>query len=466
MIILSMKKHKHSTLKHQRKVRHPKYVCLEFIRFITILSVVGVLVIGGNYYFQNKQESKVLGAETALAQPEQLQQSSCSRWDILCYFKSLFNSQNSSFSLPMRQGGLQGNQSGFGQNNQQGSSATLSPMPNVVWNLDSTQIPLGDYKLSTTTPQVGYIYSCTTPSGGGGAQTNGSWIHGTTWNLTEKTNVEGSVTWPNATFSITTSGNNRVITGNGLPVGITTGTFPIASTDPAYQIDRNPNSIKTQTVSLTVPLNPTMGTTPTCVGMGMIGVSTDGVAIYNGVDAEGRDAVAHEEQDSCGGHPDESGEYHYHGPSSCVTGTKQKNTLVGYALDGYGIYSMYDANGKEYTNADLDECHGITSEIMWNGKMVNMYHYVETQEYPYTIGCYRGSVVAKAPQSSGNQRQGGQGGMGQGINQRMGGPSGQGGQGQFPMMGGQQGGQGGFGQGQQGQYGMPQSNGMPPPQNY
>ncbi|HEX8964806.1 MAG TPA: YHYH protein [Patescibacteria group bacterium] len=447
-----MKKQKKSHAKLQRKQRHPQYVCFEFVRFITILSVVGILVIGGNYYFHNKQESEVLGAQTSMAQPQQLQSSQCSRWNILCFFKNIFNANNTSSSLPMQQG----QQTGFGQGGTQQMSGTTMPMPNIVWNLDTTQIPLGDYKLSTTSPQVGYIYSCTTPSGSRGAQTNGSWINKTTWNLTEKTNVQGNISWPNATFSIVTSGTNRVITGNGLPVGVTTGIFPIASTDPAYKIDKNPNSIKAQTVSLTLPLNPTMGASPTCVGMGKIGVSIDGVAIYNGVDEQGRDAVAHEEQDSCGGHPDVSGEYHYHGPSSCVTGTKQNNTLVGYALDGYGIYSMYDANGKEYTNADLDECHGITSEIMWNGKMVTMYHYVETQEYPYTIGCYRGSVVAKT-------------GMGQGINQRLGGGQGgqQGGvQGQFPMMGGQQAEQGGFGQGgQQGQYGIPQSGGMPPPQN-
>ena len=61
---------------------------------------------------------------------------------------------------------------------------------------------------------------------------------------------------------------------------------------------------------------------------------------------------------------------------------------------------MYDANGKEITNAYLDACHGTTSEVMWNGKLVNMYHYVLTQEYPYTIGCFMGTPVRVRAQVS------------------------------------------------------------------
>jgi YHYH protein len=138
--------------------------------------------------------------------------------------------------------------------------------------------------------------------------------------------------------------------------------------------------------------------------MGAIGYALNGVAIYNALDDAGRDAVAHEVQDSCDGHPQQAGQYHYHGPSECMPHADEHNALVGYALDGFGIYSPYDADGQEYTNADLDECHGTTSEIEWNGEMVSMYHYVLTQEYPYTIGCFRGTPVAAAirgPQAGG-----------------------------------------------------------------
>jgi hypothetical protein len=33
---------------------------------------------------------------------------------------------------------------------------------------------------------------------------------------------------------------------------------------------------------------------------------------------------------------------------------------------------------------------------MWDGKVVSMYHYVMTDEYPYSIGCFRGTPVSVA----------------------------------------------------------------------
>lgn len=321
-------------------------------------------------------KSYVLGASTTTV-PEP-----CSMWNIFCRLNNYFHMSTST------------------------SSQSDTPTPSQVQTSDTvtgttdvTALPLGDGKISSIA-QKGYIYSCQTTFTGSGAETNGSWIHGDTWNKTQKITVQGTVTWPNAKFSIGTQGTTRVITGNGLPVGYATGTFPIAQTDPAYSIDKNPNSIKTQTIALSLPLNPQIGTSATCLGGGMIGIAIDGIPIFDGLDAGGKDAVAHEVQDACDGHPQQDGMYHYHGPSSCMNGVKEKNTLVGYALDGFGIYSMYDANGKEITNADLDACHGITSEITWNGKQVNMYHYVMTEEYPYTLGCFRGSTVIKTTPSS------------------------------------------------------------------
>jgi hypothetical protein len=47
------------------------------------------------------------------------------------------------------------------------------------------------------------------------------------------------------------------------------------------------------------------------------------------------------------------------------------------------------------TNEQLDECHGLTSEVMWEGKLTNIYHYVLNNEYPYSIGAFRGDVDYK-----------------------------------------------------------------------
>jgi hypothetical protein len=107
-----------------------------------------------------------------------------------------------------------------------------------------------------------------------------------------------------------------------------------------------------------------------------------------------------------------------------------QSALLGYAFDGFGIYGPYGADGKELTNADLDECHGITSEVEWNGQKVVMYHYVATREFPYVIGCFRGTPSVRAVTARG----GGQG------------PNGQQQPGSQPQGGSQQGG----GQGPQG----------------
>jgi hypothetical protein len=169
-----------------------------------------------------------------------------------------------------------------------------------------------------------------------------------------------------------------------------------------------------------------------------------GVVIFSAFDAEGRDAVAHEVQDNCDGHPQVSGFYHYHSLSDCIadTSTGGHSSLVGYAFDGYGIYGYYGEDGSEVTNDDLDACHGHTHVVEWDGQMVEMYHYHATHEFPYVVGCFHGTPAVRAlsagegngPQGQGGQGQQPQGGATQnGQNQAAGQPGGgQSGQGQQP----------------------------------
>jgi hypothetical protein len=258
--------------------------------------------------------------------------------------------------------------------------------------LDLTRIPSGDGKVTTTTPAAGYVYSCTSTFGGvGGASAAGPWINSDgTWNSTTKLAVQGSVSWPAAAYSASVVSVTRTITTNDLP-DHPTGTFPIATTDPAYAYDQNPGSIGVNTLSYTVPQTPTVNASPTCLGQGPIGIMLTGVALFNALDGEGRDAVEHELQDSCHGHP--AGTlYHYHDVTTCIAdpGTGHSN-LLGYARDGFGIYGNRGESGESLTDADLDACHGHTHAILWDGVMVTMYHYHATKEYPYTVGCYRGT---------------------------------------------------------------------------
>jgi hypothetical protein len=256
---------------------------------------------------------------------------------------------------------------------------------------DLTKLPLGDGKTTTSGPKRGYIYSCRAYTGqGGGAGVDGPWIGSKTFDYTRKAIVDGKVSWPNAKVSFSASGGNLRVTGNSLPVGATTGKFPISSSDDAYAYDRNPNSISSQTVNLALPSNPKKASSPQCMG-GEVGIATNGVPIFTAVDAGGRDAVAHETQDSCAGHPQMSGIYHYHSGSPClIKGSKAKG-LVGWALDGFPIFGPRDSNGNYLTNADLDACHGRTETVKLNGRTATTYVYRVTYEFPYTAGCFRGT---------------------------------------------------------------------------
>jgi hypothetical protein len=273
------------------------------------------------------------------------------------------------------------------------ATTVTSPGP-----INPAAIPLGDGHVSST-PKVGFVDSCVTnfPSSGVGASVVGPWIDTATktWDSLTKTYVRGAVSWPEAHFSVTVNGGSRIIAGNDLPVDHTTGTFPIEPSDPAYAYDRNPNSITTQSIAWSLPLNPVAAAEPKCLGLGPIGVLDDGVYLFDALDGEGRDAAAHEVLDSCQEHPQQAGILHHHEVPSCLLAKATgRSTLVGYAADGYGIYVERSADGALVTNTDLDACHGRTSPVLWNGKVQDVYHYDATLEYPYTVGCYHGTPIA------------------------------------------------------------------------
>ncbi len=131
-------------------------------------------------------------------------------------------------------------------------------------------------------------------------------------------------------------------------------------------------------MAFNIPLQPIRNREPSCLPMGVIGISLTGVALYNALDDAGRDAAAHEVQDSCNGHPQGKGQYHYHSSSPCLPGA-DANTIVGWALDGYPILGMRDAAGKLLTNADLDACHGRAEQVGVDGRTYD-YAYRLTRE--------------------------------------------------------------------------------------
>lgn len=247
-------------------------------------------------------------------------------------------------------------------------------------------LPLGDGHVSDQ-PALGSVYACPSARLDIGALQTGPWIQGDRWWPGRKPVVGGAVRWPSARIDLSSSGGRRRIAFNNLP-NHPTGIFPVAASDDAYRYDRNPNAVRPQPQVLDLPAQPEMAARPSCLGMGMIGVTLSGTALYSALDAQGRDAPAHELQDACHGHPEVSGQYHFHDLGACAAAGP--GGLIGYALDGFGIYRP---DGDTEKQTALDACHGHLGEVVWDGHKVVMYHYQATSDYPYTLGCFRGTPV-------------------------------------------------------------------------
>jgi YHYH protein len=256
---------------------------------------------------------------------------------------------------------------------------------------DLKHLPLGD-DLKSSIPKAGHLWPCRIEPDAGGAFRDGPWIDKAhnTFDKTAKPVVHGDVRWPHS-FTVEVQGTSRVFTGNNLP-DHGTGIFPIESDSEAYRYDRNPNAIAEQTLHFNLPANPQPGEQVHCAP-GAVGILLNGIPLFSAIDAPGRDAVAHEVQDTCDGHPQVSGVYHYHNASGCVAdvhGKGSHSALIGYAIDGFGIFGNDGDGGRPLTNADLDECHGHIGKVRWDGKLTSIYHYHATPQFPYTVGCLRG----------------------------------------------------------------------------
>jgi hypothetical protein len=177
---------------------------------------------------------------------------------------------------------------------------------------------------------------------------------------------------------VTFTDTHVVVDSDGIP-NHETGKFPNAD---------NPNRIRKQNYRFYIPLQPRIADKPTKTPFGPIGVAINGIPFYNQYNAEGEDAVQVEKFDSCCGHPDPSGRYHYHKYPLCVKSPfkdeeGKHSALIGYAFDGFAIYGPNGEDGKPPTN--LDECNG-------HSDIERGYHYHVTERFPYILGAYRGVV--------------------------------------------------------------------------
>jgi hypothetical protein len=152
-----------------------------------------------------------------------------------------------------------------------GSSSDIPAAPNAtrpaIWvqassSINPTALPLQNQHYVTDGPRPGYMYVCEPrmfqQANARGALQDGPWIHKAagTYDVTKKLFVQGHVSSRNAKLTITATHELRVIKGNGLPLGVPTGIFPVQTSDPAYQYDRNPNRITPQGIRSRFPAIP------------------------------------------------------------------------------------------------------------------------------------------------------------------------------------------------------------------
>ncbi len=160
----------------------------------------------------------------------------------------------------------------------------------------------------------------------------------------------------------------------------------------------NPNRIRVQDFHFKIPLVPKYSPEITRVPMGPIGTAINGVVFFNPFEMGGMNAVEGYSEvwlDSCCGHPQQHGVYHYHKYPSCVKSPfpddgERHSPILGFAWDGFPVYGPYESDGvmaKDLTGAQaLDVCNGHRDPERG-------YHYhVTPGRFPYLIGGYHGEV--------------------------------------------------------------------------
>jgi hypothetical protein len=162
----------------------------------------------------------------------------------------------------------------------------------------------------------------------------------------------------------------------------------------------NPNTIRVQDFTFRFPLVPQKAESITRLPMGPIGMSLNGVVFFNPFEMAGRNAVAGYDEvwlDSCCGHPQQTGVYHYHKYPTCVKSPfvdsgKGHSPIIGFAFDGFPVYGPFESDGQRAMDitgeSSLDACNG-------HDDPERGYHYhVTPNRFPYILGGYAGAVEA------------------------------------------------------------------------
>jgi YHYH protein len=152
-------------------------------------------------------------------------------------------------------------------------------------------------------------------------------------------------------------------------------------------------------MTMLIPNTPVKAAKPTDLGtVAKVGVALDGVPIF--ADAPSVLQTGHlPALDTCAGHIDPGGWYHWHGTSTDIDAVFKKSALdaacglaqspsaqFGYAYDGYAMFGTADADGAVPT--DLDSCRGHIGPTA--ARPEGEYHYHATTDFPNLPKCLTG----------------------------------------------------------------------------
>ena len=176
-----------------------------------------------------------------------------------------------------------------------------------------------------------------------------------------------------------------------------TAVFP----DRSRFLDGNPNSIREQRDTWSIPLKPKenpkhaaySATNARALPMGPIGVAVNGVQFFNPYD-ESADIDAVWRLDRCCGHPSPMNTYHYHKYPACVNTPwaddgSAHSPLIGFAFDGYPVYGPYEAKGvlaKDSKTNPLNDFNLHADDDR------GPHYHVTPGKLPHILGGYWGEV--------------------------------------------------------------------------
>jgi hypothetical protein len=146
----------------------------------------------------------------------------------------------------------------------------------------------------------------------------------------------------------------------------------------------NPNRIISQSLTFKIPITPAEASSKSATPLGPIGVATNGVAMFNQYAGPATPLTNEINSfDQYNGHPQQTGQYHYHVEPTYLTTQRGKSTLIGVLLDGFPVYGPVE-NGVTVTSANLDAYHGHTG--VTTDYPGGIYHYHITADAPYING--------------------------------------------------------------------------------